>query len=400
MIVLKDLVIKGNKEPINLSFNNGINEILHKDRYLYKFLRLKDQAIDSGELLINGVPFSSNQKDKSLFVLAINSQVFCLSICVITKQEEKDNVVKQIQDDLLKLRDLSIVTLNEQKEKIDKITETISKYELGYVLIDENNEVNQDHISLINASIDKYKEDITFIYLKEEGITEVKPNPVVVTNNVNEEKQEPKVIHEDLLANEDIYEFTVGAYSPSEAPKVIPNPKRKEHKEKEKKSTNKSNEWLALLKPTLKDNWISLLLFMLEIAFTVILSIVGPYLVSTEGATFASVIIIILLVFCVFASMFISSTIVSIIDKKEKDTILKFRILLVSLLTMSLVGIGIGYLLFIIFKNTNFLIKQEKWQDSFLILSIFISVIGLIVPFIAKYIHLLAKKIKKSLNNK
>ena len=400
MIVLKDLVIKGNKEPINLSFNNGINEILHKDRYLYKFLRLKDQAIDSGELLINGVSFSTNQKDKSLFVLAINSQVFCLSICVITKQEEKDNVVKQIQDDLVKLRDLPIVTLNEQKEKIDKITETISKYELGYVLIDENNEVNQDHISLINASIDKYKEDITFIYLKEEGITEVKPNPVEATNNVTEEKQEPKVIHEDLLANEDIYEFTVGAYSPSEAPKVIPNPKRTEHKEKEKKSSNKSSEWLALLKPTLKDNWISLLLFMLEIAFTVILSIVGPYLVSTEGATFASVIIIILLVFCVFASMFISSTIVSIIDKKEKDTILKFRILLVSLLTMSLVGIGIGYLLFIIFKNTNFLLKQEKWQDSFLILSIFISIIGLVVPFIAKYIHLLAKKIKKSLNNK
>lgn len=373
MIVLKDLVIKGNKEPINLSFNNGINEILHKDRYLYKFLRLKDQAIDSGELLINGVSFSSNQKDKSLFVLAINSQVFCLSICVITKQEEKDTVVKQIQDDLVKLRDLPIVTTNEQKEKIDKITETISKYELGYVLIDENNEVNQDHISLINASVDKYKEDVTFIYLKEEGITEVRPNPVVVTSNVTEEKQEPK---------------------------VIPNPKRKEHKEKEKKSTNKSSEWLTLLKPTLKDNWISLLLFMLEIAFTVILSIVGPYLVSTEGATFASVIIIILLVFCVFASMFISSTIVSIIDKKEKDTILKFRILLVSLLTMSLVGIGIGYLLFIIFKNTNFLIKQEKWQDSFLILSIFISIIGLIVPFIAKYIHLLAKKIKKSLNNK
>lgn len=400
MIVLKDLVIKGNKEPINLSFNNGINEILHKDRYLYKFLRLKDQAIDSGELLINGVSFSSNQKDKSLFVLAINSQVFCLSICVITKQEEKDNVVKQIQDDLVLLRDLPIVTLNEQKEKIDKITETISKYELGYVLIDENNEVNQDHISLINASVDKYKEDITFIYLKEEGVTEVKHNPVVVTSNVTEEKQAPKVIHEDLLANEDIYEFTVGAYSPSEAPKVIPNPKRKERKEKEKKSTNKSSEWLVLLKPTLKDNWISLLLFMLEIAFTVILSIVGPYLVSTEGATFASVIIIILLVFCVFASMFISSTIVSIIDKKEKDTNLKFRILLVSLLIMSLVGIGIGYLLFIIFKNTNFLIKQEKWQDSFLILSIFIVVIGLIVPFIAKYIHLLAKKIKKSLNNK
>lgn len=400
MIVLKDLVIKGNKEPINLSFNNGINEILHKDRYLYKFLRLKDQAIDSGELLINGVSFSSNQKDKSLFVLAINSQVFCLSICVITKQEEKDNVVKQIQDDLVSLRDLPIVTTNEQKEKIDKITETISKYELGYVLIDENNEVNQDHISLINASVDKYKEDITFIYLKEEGIIEVKPNPVVATSNVAEEKQAPKVIHEDLLANEDIYEFTVGAYSPSEAPKVIPNPKRKERKEKEKKSTNKSSEWLALLKPTLKDNWISLLLFMLEIAFTVILSIVGPYLVSTEGASFASVIIIILLVFCVFASMFISSTIVSIIDKKEKDTNLKFRILLVSLLIMSLVGIGIGYLLFIIFKNTNFLIKQEKWQDSYLILSIFIVVIGLIVPFIAKYIHLLAKKIKKSLNNK
>lgn len=400
MIVLKDLVIKGNKEPINLSFNNGINEILHKDRYLYKFLRLKDQAIDSGELLINGASFSSSQKDKSLFVLAINSQVFCLSICVITKQEEKDNVVKQIQDDLVLLRDLPIVTHSEQKEKIDKITETISKYELGYVLIDENNEVNQDHISLINASIDKYKEDITFIYLKEVGITEVKPNPVVVTSNVTEEKKEPKVIYEDLLANEDIYEFTVGAYSPSEAPKVIPNPKRKEHKEKEKKSTNKSSEWLVLLKPTLKDNWISLLLFMLEIAFTVILSIVGPYLVSTEGATFASVIIIILLVFCVFASMFISSTIVSIIDKKEKDTTLKYRILLVSLLTMSLVGIGIGYLLFIIFKNTNFLIKQEKWQDSFLILSIFIVVIGLVVPFIAKYIHLLAKKIKKSLNNK
>lgn len=400
MIVLKDLVIKGNKEPINLSFNNGINEILHKDRYLYKFLRLKDQAIDSGELLINGVSFSSSQKDKSLFVLAINSQVFCLSICVITKQEEKDNVVKQIQDDLVALRDLPIVTTNEQKAKIDKITETISKYELGYVLIDENNEVNQDHISLINASVDKYKEDITFIYLKEEGITEVKPNPVVVTSNVTEEKQAPKVIHEDLLANEDIYEFTVGAYSPNESPKVIPNPKRKERKEKEKKTTNKSSEWLALLKPTLKDNWISLLLFMLEIAFTVILSIVGPYLVSTEGATFASVIIIILLVFCVFASMFISSTIVSIIDKKEKDTNLKFRILLVSLLIMSLVGIGIGYLLFIIFKNTNFLIKQEKWQDSFLILSIFIVVIGLIVPFIAKYIHLLAKKIKKSLNNK
>ena len=203
-----------------------------------------------------------------------------------------------------------------------------------------------------------------------------------------------------MLANEDIYEFTVGAYSPNEAPKVIPNPKRKEHKEKEKKSANKSSEWLTLLKPTLKDNWISLLLFMLEIAFTVILSIVGPYLVSTEGATFASVIIIILLVFCVFASMFISSTIVSIIDKKEKDTTLKFRILLVSLLIMSLVGIGIGYLLFIIFKNTNFLIKQEKWQDSFLILSIFISIIGLVVPFVAKYIHLLAKKIKKSLNNK
>ncbi len=382
MVEIKNLIDKKNKdnsEAYNRKFAIGINEVLYTDRYVYKFLRLKDFDKYDGELFIKENKYIPNEcDDKTLFVLAISSQVFCLSIGIISSLDNKNDTLKKLQDELMTLRDYPIVTDEEITKKIDAINEIISHYDIAYVLVDENNEVNSDHITLINKSIEKYLNDMTYIFLLEDGVSQIKENP-----NVNNNAKENLISHENIL---DIY---IGNSVDEQTSSNDTINEKKNNKADFKKLIKKT-------KPILKDNITSLLLYMLEILFTVFLAIIGPYLLSTEGATFASIVVIILLVFCFFSAIFISSLIVEPNKKKKVDQKFNFRVLVTSLLVSSLLGIALGYVVFIIFKCTNFVIKAEDWNDSLIITSIIVSVITLVIPFVSKYINILINKIKKS----
>lgn len=382
MVEIKNLIDKKNKdnsEAYNRKFAIGINEVLYTDRYVYKFLRLKDFDKYDGELFINENKYIPNEsEDKTLFVLAIASQVFCLSIGIISSLNNKNDTLKKLQDELMTLRDYPIVTDEEISKKIDAINEIISHYDVAYVLVDENNEVNSDHIALINKSIEKYLNDMTYIFLLEDGVNQIKENP-----NVN------NIAKENLLSHENVLDICIG--------NSVDGQNSSNNTINEKKN-NKADfkELIKKTKPILKDNITSFLLYMLEILFTVFLAIIGPYLLSSEGATFASVVVIILLVFCFFAAIFISSLIVEPNKKIKVDQKFNFKVLVSSLLVSTLLGIALGYVVFIIFKCTNFVIKAENWNDSLIITSIIVSVITLVIPFVSKYINILINKIKKS----
>ena len=80
MVELKEGIIlskKAPKEPISFSYEKGtINYIPYEEIYKFNFLKLKDQALDKGELFIDGIKiYPDENNESSLFVLAVNSLI-------------------------------------------------------------------------------------------------------------------------------------------------------------------------------------------------------------------------------------------------------------------------------------------------------------------------------------
>ena len=154
------------KEPVTLTFGNSLNEISYEKRYIFNFLLLKNQALDSGEFIVNDKTIYPNDSgDFSLFLLAVNSQNICLSCVFSSLSEDKDLLAKSVQEQLCLLRELPLINEEQKYFKIHKIFETLLNFNPAYILIDKGNDINKSSIQLINKAIFEYSYKMTIITL-------------------------------------------------------------------------------------------------------------------------------------------------------------------------------------------------------------------------------------------
>ena len=154
------------KEPVTLTFGNSLNEISYEKRYIFNFLLLKNQALDSGEFIVNDKTIYPNDSgDFSLFLLAVNSQNICLSCVFSSLSEDKDLLAKSVQEQLCLLREVPLINDEQKYFKIHKIFETLLNFNPAYILIDKGNDINKSSIQLINKAIFEYSYKMTIITL-------------------------------------------------------------------------------------------------------------------------------------------------------------------------------------------------------------------------------------------
>lgn len=363
MITLNKAVLstrKAPKEGVTLTFDNGLHKIEQKQKYLFEFLTLKNQYIESGEFKINDIDFAQNEDNEiksGIFYLAINSQVFCLSICVTATAEEKVKTLKAIQDELITLRNMPLENDEQIKDKIKKIMDIVLKYPLGYILFDQTNEINEKHLNIIEKVLKPLHKKACFVYLE---------------RNLNEEEINTAF---DVSVDGD-----------------------KKEKETDKSSSGFSaikKECLALLK---KDA--SLYAFIaLETLFIVFLAQLSQYYFSTDNAVWGVVVIIVMIAFIVVEVLFVNYA-VEFIDKCKSFIKQKLIFVTALMLLACVIGIGAAYGIFFAFQTNNIIIQKDKFDVSMLTTSYFISAITIIVPLLAKPIHLFINYIKSKIHAK
>ena len=363
MIELKDVKLSGknsNNEPLNLKFSNGLNFLSYDNSSLFKALILKDQLFSEGTFIVNNVTFFPNDSnDKTILVLAINSKVFCLTISLISSKKEKKILMNEVQDKLFALKEMPLETLEDKEKKIDAIFDVISSYELGYALIDYNNDINIENLFLINKKLEQYKDKATFIILENE--------PLMVSDKFDE-----------IDVNGD--------------------------EENIAEDKNTSNKKIKINKEIWKDvfnkNLSTFVLIGLEALFSVFSSSLCPYYFSINNVLWGVIFLFILFI-CLFAEMIFLLFAIEYSADKKLPKQKEYDIASITYLS-SFVFLGIicSYILFFVLKTNNIIINQEDYNSVTIILSIIVSLVCLAFAIFSKQIYRLFIEIKKKIANR
>ncbi len=353
MVELKEIILKDKKwrqTPVNLSFNNGYNELDYSKKAVFKSLSLKEDSFLDGTFIVDGITFLPNNinSEETLCVLAISSQVFCLTLSFVTSKKEKKAFIEDVQNKFIELKDMPLETFIDKDNKIKKIIETTLNVKPSYVLIDYNDEINALYSRIIDKTIKSHSDELTFIILKKE------------------EK-------EALFSTIDIVNSDESVST--------------DKKEKSEKKTKKINLFNSargkLFLDILKKEYTSYLLIAFEVMFGVFSSLLFPSYFTNEEI-FWGVILIIVSVLCIFTEIiFVSLSIEPYLKKDKKDDL----IISLSLLgAFTLIAIGLAYLLFVILMNNNVLVEHEKYEGVMFIPSVVISVLSLAIIGLIKYV--------------
>ena len=222
MIELKDGLILGKSSPkkeVSFNYEKGeINYIDYSSFYIYKFLKLKDIALDKGEFFVDGVKiYPAEDEDKTLFFLSVNSLIK-VDLCFVTDKSEKKEKVQFVQQQLLELKSFPVTTENDKNLKIAAIFEKIAAISPSYVLVDLNDETNGTSIELMNQ-LNQYKGVLTIIVLNQKPKVVKEEKPIV-----EDQKDEEKPKEEEPIVEEPKKEEKTIAEEPKEE-----EPKKKEH---------------------------------------------------------------------------------------------------------------------------------------------------------------------------
>ncbi len=337
--------------PQNYVFNDGLNYLEYDSRTLFKALTLKNELFLDGTFIVDGITFLPHDinKESTLSVLAINSQVLCLTLCFVTNKKEKKNFIEGVQNQFLQLKDLPLETLLEKSEKIKKILEVTLSLKPSYVLIDLNDEINQMYSAFIEKAVNDIADELTFIILKKEY-------------------SEPEFSVLDIV----------------NADEEAKNSDKTSSKGKRNSIFSKGNSklWLSIL----KEEFTSYLLIAFEVLFGVFASLLIPSYFANEEY-FWGVVLTIVSIMCLCAEVvFVSLCVQPYLkaNKKKKELyISQFYLAL-----FAIVSIGISYLVFSIFLSvgSNVLVDPEKYQAVMFIPSIVISCLSFFIIIFIKYV--------------
>lgn len=375
MIELKDGLILGRGAPkteVSFRYEKGqINYIDYSDFYKYKFLKLKDQALDKGEFYADDVKIFPNEDDENtLFFISINSLVK-VDLCFLVKKEDKKERVKQIQDQLLELKNFPLVTENDKNLKIAAIFEKIASFLPVYVLVNLNEDVNCSNLELA-SQLDKYKDSLTIVVLNQKPKEEKEVQPII-------EEAEVEMI--DLSIGESKPLLYEREYSSDEESYVVYDAKEK--------------GFLKSLRETLKTNIMVYLAFIIPVVGVVAFLLLSPLYGRTSNNILLIPFIITVIV-CFFLHMLMTYKCANFGSYKSKSENTKRIIFFIINTFVTLAGYGLGFLIYFLFKKFDADIKNMTDNTTGIILSIVFGFILLTANlYLYPAIHPIVNKIKR-----
>ena len=440
MVELIDALILDNlapKETVNLSFDVGLNEISYDKRYIFNFLLLRNQALDKGRFVVNGktiVPLEN--PDNSLFLLAVNSQNISMSACFELTRESKKEDIKNIQQELIELRDLPLNTNNDKIAKLDKIFSILKNHHAAYVLINKGNDINKTNINLLDLVIVDHASELTIITLDDKdtvkhpkenndeldvGVKNVSVKEELkqeVTETVEREEviqEEPKY-EEPVQEEPDFYDYVeIGGEHPGIHRQSIKKSKPKkefklfnfENKNKEtpKKEVTKKPATkqqysdvkvtfdLHYIKKLMKKEWSSFLFILYGTLSTIFFSFIVPYQFNKSDNSLLSTIFLIGALLCFLVTVLITSSIYSFFDK---EVISKKRHVYTVVFNEIFIVLGIilAYALLRVLMKKDILVKASEYNSKFYFFGLIVAAVTIVVPFFIKYIRKAGLKIK------
>lgn len=166
------------------------------------------------------------------------------------------------------------------------------------------------------------------------------------------------------------------------------------HGEEKKQKPNKFKKSINRFNHLVKLN----LLVGVLIAFACVLIILFSLLLIysfNHSKLFDSILILLVTLISLSVCSFIQVSSFDFLNgKKIKENKEKFILTIVFVELSTLVGVLLGYGLFAIFYNSNFLLESESYKFIYSTLAIILTVVVFIIPFFAPLILKLAKKIK------
>ena len=375
MIELKGGLILGKnspKEEVSFNYEKGeVNYIDYSSFYIYKFLKLKDQALDKGEFFIDGVKIYPNEDDeKTLFFLAVNSLIK-VDLCFVVNKSEKKEKVQFVQQQLLELKDFPVNTEIDKNRKIAAIFEKIALVSPSYVLVDLNDESNGTSIELSNQ-LQQYKDQFTIVVLN----------------------QKPKVVKEQKPVVED-EEFEMVDLTIGEARPLLYEKEYNDNEETFVVYDAKTKSFGKSLLETLKSNIMVFLAFIIPSIGVIAFSLLSPVYAQTKNKILLVPFIITIIV-CFGLYMLMTYKCANFGSYKSKKENKKRIIFFTINSAVTLIGYGLGFLIYFLFKNFDTDIKGITNITTGVILSIVFALILLTANlYVYPLIHPLINKIKK-----
>ena len=169
MIELLDGIILAKnapKEAVSFSLEKGtLNYIPYSEQYKFNFLMLKNQSLDKGVFKINDIQiYPDENSETSLFFLSVNSLIR-IHLCFLCPNSEKKARVKEVQDQLILLRDLPVETDEDKTNKIIAIINRVDELSPAYALFDLNDSVN-NYAGFVESELAKHAANINIIILE------------------------------------------------------------------------------------------------------------------------------------------------------------------------------------------------------------------------------------------
>ena len=376
MIELKGGIILGKnspKEEVSFVYEKGeINYIDYSTFYIYKFLKLKDQALDKGEFFIDGVKIYPNEDDeKTLFFLAVNSLIK-VDLCFVVNKKEKKEKVQFVQEQLLELKNFPVNTENDKNLKIAAIFDKISEISPSYMLVDLNDEANGTSIELANQ-LEKLKDQITIVVLNQ------KPKAAKQEDKPIVENEEIEMV--DLEIGEERSLLYSREYKEDNEPLVLVEGKEK--------------GFFKTLFETLKSNIMVFLAFIIPTIGVVAFSLLSPVYAKTDNKVLLVPFIITIIV-CFGLYMLMSYKCANFGSYKSKSENRKRLVFFTINFVITAAGYGLGFLIYFLFKKFDADIKDITNNSIGIILSIILEIVLLTANlYIYPLIHPLINKIKR-----
>ena len=376
MIELKDGLILGKGSPkteVSFNYEKGeINYVDYSSFYIYKFLKLRDQALDKGEFFIDGVKIYPNEdEEKTLFFLAVNSLVK-VDLCFVVDKKEKKEKVQFVQEQLLELKNFPVNTENDKDLKIAAIFEKIATISPSYLLVDLNDETNGTSIELMNQ-LNKYKDALTIVVLSQ------KPKVVKEVKPIVEDEEVEMIDLEIGDARPMLYE---AEYRDDDEPLVVYDTKEK--------------SFGKVLGETLKSNIMVFLAFIIPAIGVVAFSLLSPVYAKTSNKILL-VPFIITIVVCFGLYMLMTYKCANFGGYKSKKENRKRIIFFIINTVVTLAGYGLGFLIYFLFKKFDVDIKEIADNKTGVILSIIMTIILItanlyVYPVISRLINKIKRK--------
>ena len=377
MIELKGGLILGKSSPkkeISFVYEKGeINYIDYSSFYIYKFLKLKDIALDKGEFFVDGIKiYPAEDEEKTLFFLAVNSLVK-VDLCFVVDKKDKKEKVQFVQEQLLELKNFPVNTENDKNLKIAAIFEKIAAISPSYLLVDLNDEVNGTSIELMNQ-LNKYKDVLTIVVLS----------------------QKPKVVKEEKPIVEDEEIEVIDLEIGEERPMLYESDYRDSKDENLVVYGPKKNGFFKALGETLKTNIMVFLAFIIPAIGVIAFSLLSPLYAKTSNAILLIPFIITIIV-CFGLYMLMTYKCANFGSYKSKEENRKRIIFFIINFVTTAIGYGLGFLIYFLFKKFDVDIKEMSGNNVGIILSIVMSVILVTANlYVYPVIHPLINKIKRN----